>query len=116
MAMAPQAKTSGNRRLTARRACRLAAFYQVKEHWRPTTAMDVSRLGCRLRLGEALVRGAAVNVRLECTDTTNPDGQPQRVEVAGKVVWSRLEGLSYQCGIHFLEEAEEIERFAQQRE
>jgi hypothetical protein len=72
--------------------------------------MDVSRLGCRLRLGEALARGAAVNVRLECADKTTPDGKPRRVEIAGRVVWSRLEGLSYQCGIHFLEEADEIEQ------
>lgn len=114
--MALPAKTSGNRRLTARWTCRLAAFYQVKEHWRPTTAMDLSRLGCRLRLGEALARGTAVSVRLECTDESTPDGKPRRIEVAGKVVWSRLEGLSYQCGIHFLQEAEEIEHLARQRE
>jgi len=114
--MVPPEKTSGNRRIAARWACRLAASYQVKEHWRPTTAMDVSRLGCRLRLGEALARGTAVNVRLECADKTTPDGKPRRVEVAGKVVWSRLEGLSYQCGIHFLEEAEDVENFANRSE
>jgi hypothetical protein len=72
--------------------------------------MDVSRLGCRLRLGESLARGNTVIVRLECTEKTGPNGEQRRVEVAGKVVWSRLEGLSYQCGIHFLREADEVER------
>jgi hypothetical protein len=114
--MAAPSKTSSNRRLTARWACGLAAFYQVKEHWRPTTAMDVSRLGCRLRVGESLARGTAVNVRLECVDKTTPEGKPRRIEVAGKVVWSRLEGLSYQCGIHFLQEADAVEQFAHQRD
>ena len=76
--------------------------------------MDVSRLGCRLRLGESLARGTTVIVRLECTDKTQSGGEPRRVEVAGKVVWSRLEGLSYQCGIHFLREADEVERLAAQ--
>jgi PilZ domain len=108
--MSPPAQTGGNRRVTARWACRLAAFYQVKEHWRPSTAIDVSRLGCRLRLGESLPRGAAVNVRLVCIEKRETEDEPRRVEIPGKVVWSRLEGLSYQCGIRFVREADEIEQ------
>ena len=114
--MSPPGKTSGNRRLTARWACRVSASYQVKDQWHPTTAMDLSRLGCRLRLGEALARGTSVNVRLECVEKGPSEAEPRRVEVAGKVVWSRLEGLSYQCGIHFLAAAEEVERLLHPQE
>lgn len=98
----------GNRRLVARWSCHLTALYQVKDQWHPATAMDLSRRGCRLRVGEHLMRGTKIKVRLECSD---PSGaEIRRAEAPGVVVWSRLEGLSYQCGIHFAEESDEVER------
>ena len=107
--MTQTGRPRGNRRLLARWACQLQARYLFKEHWHPATAMDVSRLGCRLRLGEPLARGARVKVTLECVPKTG--GEPIHVEADGSVVWSRLEGLSFQCGILFSTEVEAIEQF-----
>ena len=90
---------STNRRLTARKACRLTVRYRSPSEWHPATAMDLSRNGCRLRLGEDLARGSEVSVMFE---TPLRDGAVAlAVEVPGMVMWSRLEGLSYQVGIHF---------------
>lgn len=88
-----------NRRLTARVACHLTVSYRTAKDWHPATAMDLSRRGCRLRLGESLARAAAVTVRLEA-----PAGQGRpgpTVDVPGAVIWSRPEGLSHQAGILF---------------
>lgn len=60
--------------------------------------MDVSGKGCRLRVGESLAHGAAVEVRFTRPTNGNAGGT---ATVAGVVVWTRLEGLSYQAGIHF---------------
>jgi hypothetical protein len=92
-----------NRRLTARRACKLTVRYRGGDDgWHPATAMDLSHKGCRLRLGEDLARGKALTVAFE-----TPEGDkgvaPIEVEVGGAVIWSRREGLSYQAGIHFEE-------------
>lgn len=89
-----------NRRLTARRACQLQAAYRAETNFHPATAMDVSRNGCRLRLGEELSRGLRVTVRFSQPAPTD-NGLPLSAEVPGDVIWSRLEGLSYQAGIHF---------------
>jgi hypothetical protein len=107
--MAQASAPKGNRRLAARRACHLVASYQFKGHSHPATAMDLSRRGCRLRLGEQLPRGTRVSIVLECAPADC--GEPLRLEAEGSVVWSRLEGLSYQCGIHFLAERDEVEAF-----
>jgi len=89
-----------NRRLTARKACRLTVHYRSHDDWHPATAMDLSPNGCRLRLGEDLPRGSGVNVQFEAP---LQDGAiALSVEVPGRVMWSRLEGLSYQVGIHFV--------------
>jgi len=56
--------------------------------------MDLSTRGCRLRVGEDLPRGGPVTVDFEV------EGTPA-VEVPGRVIWCRREGLSYQAGIHF---------------
>ena len=94
---APASRT--NRRLTARTACRLTVRYRVGNDWHPSTAMDLSRSGCRIRLGEDLSRGGKVTVAFE---TPLKDGsRAVAVEVRGTVVWSRLEGLSFQAGILF---------------
>ena len=86
-----------NRRLTARTACQLTVRYQATGVWRPATAMDLSRHGCRLRLGEDLGRHATVSVSFESTSGT----VTLSVLVRGKVIWSRFEGLSYQAGVQF---------------
>jgi hypothetical protein len=97
-----------NRRLTARHACHFTARYRLGEDWHPATAMDLSLRGCRLRLGEDLARGAAVSVALEAPRAS--EGRAAEVEVAGLVIWSRREGLSYQVGIHFDEAPASLEQ------
>ncbi len=108
-----------NRRLVARKACLLTASYEFKKQWHPATAMDLSRRGCRLRLGEHLARDARVMVQLECTpkggEETPPDAPPRRLVAEGSVVWSRREGLSYQCGIRFLEEQALVDELAEEK-
>ena len=91
-----------NRRLTARRACKLTVRYRAVDGWHPATAMDLSHKGCRLRLGEDLARGTALTVAFE-TPEGDKGGAPIEVEVEGAVIWSRREGLSHQAGIHFAE-------------
>lgn len=89
-----------NRRLTARRACKLTVRYRSSEKaWHPATAMDLSHKGCRLRLGEDLARGTELTVAFEAPE--DKGGASLEVEVPGQVIWSRLEGLSHQVGIHF---------------
>lgn len=90
-----------NRRLNARVACRLAVSYSTGAEWHPATGMDLSSNGCRLRLGEDIPRGSTLRVRFEHSPA---EGTNQKAEIAGTVIWSRLEGLSYQVGIHFPEE------------
>lgn len=91
--------TRNNRRITARRACLLTVRYRVSQEWRPATAMDLSPYGCRLRVGEDISRGALVTVVFETPIT---DGaRSATVEVVGRAMWARLEGLSHQVGLHF---------------
>ncbi len=83
-----------DRRVSARLACQLQVDYRSGPDWRRATTLDLSRKGCRLRLGESLAHGAPVQVRI----TRAAEGT---VVLDGVVVWTRLEGLSYQAGIHF---------------
>jgi hypothetical protein len=93
------APSRNNRRITARKACLLTVRYRALGEWRPATAMDLSPYGCRLRVGEDITRGASVSVVFE---TPIEDGvRSASVEVPGKAIWARLEGLSYQVGVHF---------------
>lgn len=81
--------------------------YRNKKDWRPATAMDISSVGCRLRLGEDLPTGTELLVTLE-----RPGGEgsaPVSVEVGGVVMWSRLEGLSHQAGIQFRGQPRELD-------
>lgn len=88
-----------NRRITSRIACRLSISYAATPgEWRPATAMDLSRLGCRLRTGEDLPREKKVEVRVEFKMADEP---VLTVDGVGTVMWTRLEGLSYQTGIQF---------------
>jgi len=88
-----------NRRITARKACLLTVRYRVNGDWRPATAMDLSPYGCRLRVGEDITRGAVVAVMFE---PPGRDGvRASAVEVPGTAIWARLEGLSFQVGVHF---------------
>ena len=86
-----------DRRSATRRACRLAARYRSGPAWHPASLVDLSPRGCRLRIGEDLPRGGSVRVALSLPG----EGSPPPVELAGSVVWCRLEGLSHQAGIHF---------------
>lgn len=88
-----------NRRITARRACLLTVRYKANGDWRPATAMDLSPYGCRLRVGEDVPRGAAVAVVFETP--LRSDAKGAAVQVPGRAIWGRLEGLSYQLGVHF---------------
>ncbi len=85
------------RRVTARLAHHLQVDYRAAQDWRRATTMDLSVHGCRLRVGEDLARGSRVHVRF-----TRGTGETAIVAIVeGVVVWTRLEGLSYQAGIHF---------------
>jgi hypothetical protein len=88
-----------NRRITARKACLLTVRYRANGAWRPATAMDLSPYGCRLRVGEDIPRGASVAVVFEVP--VRDGAQTPAVEVPGKAIWARLEGLSFQVGVHF---------------
>lgn len=105
----PRPTTTGstkrpNRRITARIACRLSVSYAATPgEWRPATAMDLSRLGCRLRTGEDLPRDKKVAVRVEFRMADEP---VLTVDGVGTVMWTRLEGLSFQTGIQFDSEPE----------
>ena len=92
-----------NTRRGARLTCHLQARYRVGRDWHAATAVDAGPLGCRLRLGEDLKPGAAITVALGGNREARNNGA---VEASGTVVWSRLEGLSYQAGIHFAAEPE----------
>lgn len=95
-----------NRRLTARKACLLTVRYKTAKEWHPATCMDLSRDGCRLRLGEDLPRGSSVILLFEAPLA---DGaRSPSVEVTGTVTWARLEGLSFQTGVHFAAESNSI--------
>ncbi len=86
-----------DRRSAARRACLLGARYRAQAGWHPASLVDLSPRGCRLRIGEDLTRAAAVRVQL----SVGGEKAPAPVELEGIVVWCRLEGLSFQAGIHF---------------
>ncbi len=88
-----------NRRITARKACLLTVRYRVSDGWRPATAMDLSPYGCRLRVGEDITRGATVAVVFEAP--IQDGSKTASVEVPGTAIWARLEGLSFQVGVHF---------------
>jgi hypothetical protein len=88
-----------NRRITARKACLLTVRYRGAGDWRPATAMDLSPYGCRLRVGEDVERGSEVAVVFEAP--VEEGARPTPVEVPGTAIWARLEGLSYQIGVHF---------------
>ena len=98
--MSETANTSqSNRRITARKACLLTVRYKANGDWRPATAMDISPYGCRLRVGEDVPRGAAVAVVFETPVREGTEGAA--VEIPGRAIWGRLEGLSFQVGVHF---------------
>ena len=105
--MSETASPRTNRRLEARHACHLTVRYRVGKDWHPATAMDLSMRGCRLRLGEDLPREVAVIVGFESPPV---DGRTLAIEVAGAVIWSRREGLSFQSGIHFQDSPDELEQ------
>ena len=67
--------------------------------------MDSSRQGCRLRLGEDVERGAD----LEIAFAPAIGGDLPTVEVQARVIWCRVEGLSYQAGVQFQDAPEELE-------
>ena len=87
-----------NRRITARIACRLSVSYAaIPGEWRPATAMDLSRLGCRLRTGEDLPRDKKVSVRVEFRMADEPVYQIGDVaEAVGVEVARSLIGLAVQ--------------------
>ncbi len=88
-----------NRRITARKACLMTVRYKANGDWRPATAMDISPYGCRLRVGEDVPRGAAVAIVFETPVRDGAEGAA--VEIPGRAIWGRLEGLSFQVGVHF---------------
>jgi hypothetical protein len=57
--------------------------------------------GRRLRVGEDIARGASVAVVFEAA--IQDGSKTASVEVPGTAIWARLEGLSFQVGVHFEE-------------
>ena len=94
-----------NRRLLARTTCHLTVRYRWKGDWRPATAMDLSRHGCRLRVGEDLAREVVVHLHFEARTAD----APPPVEMEGHVMWCRVEGLSFQAGIQFHDAPADLE-------
>jgi hypothetical protein len=99
---------TGERRESTRRACVLQVRYRGQGGWHPATVVDLSTRGCRLRVGEDLVRGSEVKVAFARPAAAGADGP--EVEATGTVMWCRLEGLSYQAGIHFGRERAELQQ------
>jgi len=99
--------TTPNRRVTARRACRLGVRYRLKNDWHPATAMDLSLRGTRLRVGEDLDRGSVVRVLFELP--LRDGAALPSVEVGAAVIWSRVEGLSHQVGLLFEDDPKALE-------
>jgi len=97
--MTSETNPPSNRRVAARLACQLTVRYRADKQWHPATAMNLSAHGCRLRLGEDLPRGSEVALSFEAPLKDGADGL--FLEMAGKVVWCRKEGLSFQAGIQF---------------
>jgi hypothetical protein len=97
--MSSESGSPSNRRLSARLACQLTVHYRLDKPWHPATALNLSSLGCRLRLGEDLPRGATVELSFEAP--LRDGAKALSLEIAGKVIWSRHEGLSHQAGIQF---------------
>jgi PilZ domain len=93
--------TSTNRRVSARRACRLTVRYRSEDNWHPATAMDLSARGCRLRVGESLPHGAVLRVAFEVP--LQDGARLPSVEVPASSIWCRTEGLSHQVGLLFAE-------------
>lgn len=93
------AQRRSNRRLLARHACTLTVQYRSEVGWHPATAMDLSRNGCRLRVGEHLRRDATLAIVFG--RTSSRDTGAVAVQVLGTVMWCRPEGLSYQAGLAF---------------
>lgn len=95
-----------NRRSSARHVCQLQVDYNAGRGWRRATALDLSPHGCRLRLGEELARGTPVSVRF-----TQPTagGDEISAQLDGTLIWLRVEGLSYQAGVHFPGGTRELE-------
>jgi hypothetical protein len=91
-----------DRRSSTRRACLLGARYKMGSAWHPATLVDLSARGCRLRVGEDLPRGASVRVELSARGAAAP------TDLAGTVMWCRLEGLSHQAGVHFEDAPEDL--------
>jgi PilZ domain len=90
-----------NRRVTARRACRLTVRYREAEDWHPALAMDLSKQGCRLRVDEFVDFGRRLRVSFE-VPLRDGASQPS-VELRADVIWSRVEGISHQVGLVFEE-------------
>lgn len=88
-----------DRRRALRLACALSVRYRTGQAWRPASALDLSDGGCRLRIGEELAFGSAIEVHLELAIR---DGmRSSSAEIDGTVAWCRREGLSSQAGIRF---------------
>jgi PilZ domain len=93
--------SASNRRVTARRACRLTVRYSAAHDWHPATVMDLSDRGCRLRVGESLARGGRLRVQFEVP--LRDGASMPSVELRADVIWSRVEGISHQIGLVFEE-------------
>ena len=72
------AQRRNNRRLLARHACTLTVQYRSELGWHPATAMDLSRNGCRLRVGEHLRRAVGDSQGCGVDETRTARGDVRR--------------------------------------
>jgi hypothetical protein len=92
-----------NRRRSARLACMLVVEYRpgtgAAAFWRPASVLDLTLVGCRLRVGEDLASGSPVALRF---DALLEDGvKSTSIDASATVLWCRVEGLSRQVGLKF---------------
>lgn len=92
-------KETAERRRLRRLACMLTVHYRVGERWHPAAVLDLSKHGCRLRVGEDLENGREVQLRFEAP--LRDGARAVSLEVAAVVMWCRQDGLSRRTGMRF---------------
>jgi hypothetical protein len=93
---------SANRRERSRRACMLAVEYRAGSAgpWREASVLDLTLVGCRLRVEEELAPDAAVALRFAAL---LEDGvRSASLEAAATVQWCRGRAASRELGLRFV--------------
>jgi hypothetical protein len=96
-------KRRTNRRRRSRRACALAVEYRVGRAalggWRPAEVLDLTAVGCRLRIGEPLAKDT--KLRLRFAALLADGAKSASLEAAASVQWTRAASLGRHVGLRF---------------